>query len=101
WAKTEASYFFSSRIWHTVSKRDWSSDVCSSDLAATGWNWRMYNGNGSQVGWDLTGGTATLDAWSHVVGVWDGTTAKLYVNGVDRSEERRVGKECGSRCSAV
>jgi hypothetical protein len=35
------------------------------------------------VGWDLTGGTAPLDAWSHVVGVWDGTAAKLYVNGVD------------------
>ena len=43
----------------------------------------MYNGSGSTVGWNLTGGTATLDQWSHVVGVWDGTTAKLYVNGVD------------------
>src|SRR5699024_11694435 len=25
-------YFFSSRKRHTISKRDWSSDVCSSDL---------------------------------------------------------------------
>src|SRR5699024_11616119 len=25
-------YFFSSRRRHTISKRDWSSDVCSSDL---------------------------------------------------------------------
>src|SRR6266704_5256681 len=28
------SFFFSSRRRHTRSKRDWSSDVCSSDLAA-------------------------------------------------------------------
>src|SRR5699024_11754835 len=27
-------FFFSSRRRHTRSKRDWSSDVCSSDLAA-------------------------------------------------------------------
>src|SRR5699024_6285239 len=29
---TIASFFFSSRRRHTRSKRDWSSDVCSSDL---------------------------------------------------------------------
>src|SRR6266513_3589690 len=29
-----AFFFFSSRRRHTRSKRDWSSDVCSSDLAA-------------------------------------------------------------------
>src|SRR5699024_12038801 len=28
-------FFFSSRRRHTRSKRDWSSDVCSSDLAPT------------------------------------------------------------------
>src|SRR5699024_10303044 len=28
-------FFFSSRRRHTISKRDWSSDVCSSDLAST------------------------------------------------------------------
>jgi hypothetical protein len=49
--------------------------------AATGWNFVMYNGNGSQRGWDLTGGTATLNSWSHVAATWDGSTAKLYVNG--------------------
>lgn len=49
--------------------------------AATGWNFVMYNGTSSQRGWDLTGGTSTLDAWSHVVATWDGTTARLYVNG--------------------
>src|SRR5699024_11595238 len=29
-------FFFSSRRRHTISKRDWSSDVCSSDLQADG-----------------------------------------------------------------
>src|SRR5699024_3310412 len=28
------SFFLSSRRLHTISKRDWSSDVCSSDLSA-------------------------------------------------------------------
>src|SRR5699024_12086090 len=30
-----AAFFFSSRRRHTRSKRDWSSDVCSSDLTIT------------------------------------------------------------------
>src|SRR5699024_10400805 len=46
-------FFFSSRRRHTRSKRDWSSDVCSSDLeklaadlpygvaVAAAWSWRM------------------------------------------------------------
>src|SRR5699024_12254554 len=29
------AFFFSSRRRHTMSKRDWSSDVCSSDLRST------------------------------------------------------------------
>src|SRR5207249_7488104 len=29
-------FFFSGRRRHTISKRDWSSDVCSSDLGTTG-----------------------------------------------------------------
>src|SRR5438094_7845560 len=30
-------FFFSSRRRHTISYGDWSSDVCSSDLARWGW----------------------------------------------------------------
>src|SRR5438105_5511337 len=29
----DIDFFFSSRIRHTISTRDWSSDVCSSDLS--------------------------------------------------------------------
>ena len=49
--------------------------------AATGWNFRMYSGTGSGLGWDLTGGTSNLGAWSHVVATWDGSSARLFVNG--------------------
>jgi hypothetical protein len=48
----------------------------------TGWNFRMYDGVGGNLGWDLTGGTSTLNTWSHVVATWNGTSASLYVNGV-------------------
>ena len=50
---------------------------------ASGWNLRMYNGNGTQNGWDITGGPAPLNVWTHVVAVWSGTEAKLFVNGID------------------
>jgi hypothetical protein len=43
----------------------------------------MYNGSGSTVGIQLTGGTYTPGTWSQVDAVWDGTAPKLYVNGVD------------------
>lgn len=48
---------------------------------AAGWNFRMYDGVSGNLGWDLTGGTSTLNAWSHVVVVWNGSSAALYVNG--------------------
>src|SRR5215831_14856221 len=83
WAKPEASDNDDCPLFNRVSSGNRSGWAFFQRAAGTGWNWRMYNGSGSTVGWDLTGGTATLDAWSHVVGVWDGTTAKLYVNGVD------------------
>jgi hypothetical protein len=30
----------------------------------------------------IAGGSGPLNTWSHVVGTFDGTTARLYVNGV-------------------
>src|SRR5438067_3213194 len=71
-------FFFSSRRRHTRSKRDWSSDVCSSDL--------VYQ-NSTAFGFAPT---ATVEIYDEVGAVW---------NVPDRSEERRVGKECRSRWS--
>src|SRR5699024_3981960 len=49
-------FFFSSRRRHTRSKRDWSSDVCSSDLSCgrrtRGWSRRRKNsGSVAKCGW--------------------------------------------------
>ena len=85
WARPMASDNDDCPVFNRVSAGNRSGWAFFQRNDVTGWNWRMYNGNGSTVGWDLTGGTATLDAWSHVVGVWDGSAAKLYVNGVDTS----------------
>src|SRR5258706_246306 len=71
-------FFFSSRRRHTRLVSDWSSDVCSSDLAFHG------------VGRAILGS------------VRDRGSAQLQRRGEDRSrrsEERRVGKECRSRWS--
>src|SRR5699024_11994883 len=68
-------FFFSSRRRHTMSKRDWSSDVCSSDLASS-----------SRVSGVSTVAKPCCSAHS----------LPLQPGGAGRSEERRVGKE--SRC---
>src|SRR6266496_772192 len=71
-ALTGFFFFFSSRRRHTRSLRDWSSDVCSSDLG--GRNQMM-----------ATVASAEPRPWS--------------IQWAPRSEERRVGKECRSRWS--
>src|SRR5207249_6260862 len=93
---------------HTRSKRDWSSDVCSSDLFSD----RLFLG-----GWNGVSSASVLPAKVQSVGgnrsydytLWGvdnfllrsngyGFTSFLpsYVNESTRSEERRVGKECRS-----
>src|SRR5262245_65494991 len=70
-------FFFSSRRRHTRCLSDWSSDVCSSDLAAPA-------NQGEKRKSPTAGAKKDLDK---LQGTW------LVV----RSEERRVGKECRSR----
>src|SRR2546422_6430870 len=77
-------FFFSSRRRHTRCSRDWSSDVCSSDL----------------VFWRYVASWNPKNVDSPIV-VQDGRTLlhEPFHFGVKRSEERRVGKECRSRWS--
>src|SRR5437879_10277794 len=70
-------FFFSSRRRHTRYIGDWSSDVCSSDLSRKG---RELEENPQAM---------LLFCW---------TELERQV-GIERSEERRVGKECRSRWS--
>lgn len=70
----------------------------------TGWNLRMFDGVGSNVGWDLTGGTNAVGVWSHVVAVWSGTAASLYVNGVladDTNAAGRSGNYVGNTAATI
>src|SRR5207342_3709657 len=75
-------FFFSSRRRHTRFSRDWSSDVCSSDLAGA------------------PGGALDQEHLGPVRVPGDHDLAGADPAGpADRSEERRVGKECRSRWS--
>src|SRR5690606_39562957 len=75
-------FFFSSRRRHTRFSRDWSSDVCSSDL-----------GGDALVVTRGSGATARGRTWAS--NPW----YELVRMPLSRSEERRVGKECRSRWS--
>src|SRR5258707_3614272 len=84
-------FFFSSRRRHTRYWRDWSSDVCSSDLTLTV-DWvKIANLGGSVLFFNdfLQSGTCQGN------NLFTGPTLCPGV----RSEERRVGKECRSRWS--
>src|SRR5213083_3254699 len=61
-------FFFKQKTAYEITASDWSSDVCSSDLAAGRWGAR----------------SATRGWWSR--------------RPARRSEERRVGKECSLLC---
>src|SRR3712207_7454860 len=88
--------FFSSRRRHTRYWRDWSSDVCSSDLDA-----------GNKFPGEISGGMQKRVAIARAIVL---NPKYLFCDepnsGLDpktslviRSEERRVGKECRSRWS--
>lgn len=81
WARPTASDNDDAPVSNRVSAGNRSGWVFFQRAAGTGWNFRMYNGVGSGLGWDLTGGTSNLNAWSHVVATWNGSSALLYVNG--------------------
>ncbi len=72
-----------SPVFNRVSEGNRSGWVFFQRAQNEGWNFAMYNGNGSQVGLQLTGGTYTPGTWSHVVVVYDGSQPSLFINGVN------------------
>src|SRR5690606_39305973 len=70
-------FFFSSRRRHTRFSRDWSSDVCSSDLFFLEFAGRQHRADDRP----------------------NRHAERSDQQGILRSEERRVGKECRSRWS--
>src|SRR5207247_5599473 len=95
---------------HTRSTRDWSSDVCSSDLTYT-----LFPDSGCTAGTGTVVSTVNVDASDSVQSststapnpsgsysfnaVYSGDSNNNAVTSAcePRSEERRVGKECRSR----
>src|SRR3546814_14420255 len=87
---------------------DWSSDVCSSDLFA------VVQARGELLQELMVMGDARLDAQADLPGVtrgahkfhlhehelpeFDALCAAIRRSHAHRSEERRVGKECVSKC---
>ena len=55
----------------------------STNSDGSGFNFRMYNQNGSSQSIDITGGSYGVGQWAYLVAVWNGTAATLYVNGVN------------------
>src|SRR5206468_7358620 len=94
-------FFFSSRRRHTRSDRDWSSDVCSSDLR----DWPPFlNHRQRRTQTPASRGLCIivhhlggLRMRVHAFNRTNLTLVLVLLAGCEtlRSEERRVGKECG------
>src|SRR5690242_21582291 len=82
-------FFFSSRRWPTRLTCDWSSDVCSSDLCGPTLD-RI-----DAVAKDSPKGVTFINVEPYQLQYTEGRLQPV----LDRSEERRVGKECRSRWS--
>src|SRR3712207_7139096 len=91
-------FFFSSRRRHTRYWRDWSSDVCSSDLMAVYYATKAYVLSLSEALHEEAKPYSVK-----VSALCPGPTATEFRARANldgrRSEERRVGKECRSRWS--
>src|SRR3546814_5248352 len=90
-------FFFKQKTAYEMRISDWSSDVCSSDLAM-----RSIVAPRVRLGrvWPrLYAGCVRIDLHTHSV-ISDGTDApaEVVAAAARRSEERRVGKECVSTC---
>src|SRR5699024_12876402 len=88
-------FFFSSRRRHTISKRDWSSDVCSSDLALA--HQAYKTGKLDNLTDNQVDNLDFLEKFGYIELTPKETNKGIKtVRAISRSEERRVGKEC--RC---
>src|SRR3546814_7213821 len=92
-------FFFKQKTAYEMRISDWSSDVCSSDLSGDfsyGVIAQSIGGGGGNGGDTLdvgVGGAVSIGGSGGPGG--DGGT--INFQGADRSEERRVGKECVSK----
>src|SRR2546429_4733925 len=93
-------FFFSSRRRHTRCSRDWSSDVCSSDLRLPFLQSQAHE-DGILPGKAIYAVPMRVLATQFQEGckaLQEELNPDLFLE-LERSEERRVGKECRSRWS--
>src|SRR2546421_1617985 len=100
-SKINCFFFFSSRRRHTRSDRDWSSDVCSSDLQIAKAKTKIgapdakpYKNYQDVLASDVDAVMIATPVYLHPEHF-----EAAVKSGKHRSEERRVGKECRSRWS--
>src|SRR5206468_5325638 len=91
-------FFFSSRRRHTRSDRDWSSDVCSSDLDIRRTSVRLFYSSTEPAVFTSPVGRLTMrDERERIAEDIIASGGNGLLPEPDaRSEERRVGKECRS-----
>src|SRR5690606_39354727 len=95
-------FFFSSRRRHTRFSRDWSSDVCSSDLVEV-----IRPGAFDETLAEKPDVSARVQHQGGLMAIGRTTNGTLRLKTdkqglqYERSEERRVGKECRCRGVAV
>src|SRR5207248_4944157 len=99
-------FFFSSRRRHTRSYGDWSSDCALPIFSSTGGQIIAAGPNPANIevitGSKVTGGNTTTPTLNlGIVHSGDSTTYQIANQGTaaNRSEERRVGKECRGGCA--
>src|SRR5690349_24040047 len=96
------SFFFSSRRLHTRSVRDWSSDVCSSDLNLSAFYTIRNDKEQLVLQQQMIDTRKEAFLFNTQTGIQHQNTEieklkAMIVNEdaiIERSEERRVGKEC-------
>src|SRR3546814_10539530 len=93
-------FFFKQKTAYEMRISDWSSDVCSSDLRIFGAMIHRAMIGGFRAALGGLDHQVEEDAFIIVVGEDERhrQLARAHRGAVDRSEERRVGKECVSTC---
>src|SRR5699024_11835630 len=88
------SIFYSNRRRHKISKRDWSSDVCSSDLVLSDTKTPLFS-------CQVCAHWAHLPFISPIVNdTFFSPVSCIYLFSLfSRSEDRRVGEECCCVCA--
>src|SRR3546814_7334944 len=85
-------FFFKQKTAYEMRISDWSSDVCSSDLVRAGLALKLQ---GDVLG-HVTEPGPLLEPLPETTAPSQG--ARMFGDARERSEERRVGKECVSTC---